>query len=160
MRNLDIKGSFKYETDIPKWILAEIKHWQSRDDNLNGITHTLEIVLAEKRWHRRSGNGSGLPYKKGMVALFVSAAVVGVMLIIVMQKGSLSAHGAWRMFPPTICPLRPRSFGCKLMMAVSAEILLVTAWIFAVTIKWMIVVAFRAPNVIWFHQRTFPFFWE
>ena len=37
-----------------------------------------------------------------MVALFVSAAVVGVMLIIVMQKGSLSAHGARRMFPPTI----------------------------------------------------------
>ena len=64
--------------------------------------------------------------EKGMVALFVSAAVVRVMLIIVMQKGSLSAHGARRMFPPTICPLRPRSFGCKLMMAVSAEILLVT----------------------------------
>lgn len=160
MRNLDIKGGFKYETDIPKGILAEIKHWQSSDDNLNGITHTLEIVLAEKGWHRRSGNSSGHPYKKGMVALFVSAAVVWVMLIIVMQKGSLSAHGARRMFPLTICPLRPRSFGCKLMMAVSAEILLVTIWIFAVTIKWMIVVAFRAPNVIWFHQRTFPFFWE
>lgn len=78
---------------------------------------------------------NGLPYKKGMVALFVSAAVVLVMLIIVMQKGSLSAHGARRMFPPTISPLRPRSFGCKLMMAVSAEILLVTTKIFAVTIK-------------------------
>ena len=39
-----------------------------------------------------------------MVALFVSAAVVGVMLIIVMQKGSLSAHRARQMFPPTICP--------------------------------------------------------
>ena len=70
--------------------------------------------------------GSGLPYKKGMAALFVRAAVVGGMLIIVMQKGSLSAHRARRMFPPTNFPLRPRSFGCKLMTAVSAEILLVT----------------------------------
>lgn len=160
MRDLNIKGSFKYETDIPKRILAEIKHWQSRDDHLNGITHTLKIVFSEKIWHRRSCNGSGFPYKKGMVALFVSAAVVGVMLIIVMQKGSLSAHRARRMFPPTICPLRPQSIGCKLMLAGSAEILLIPIGIFAVTIKWMIVVAFWTLNVIWFHQRTFSFFWE
>jgi hypothetical protein len=70
-----------------------------------------------------------------MVALFVTATVVGIMLIIVMQKGSFSAHGARRMLPPTICPLRPRPFGCKLMMAVPAEILLITVRIFAVTIK-------------------------
>ena len=65
-----------------------------------------------------------------MIALFVSAAAVGVRLLIVMQKGSLSAHGARRMFPPTNFPLRPRSFGGNLMTAISAEILLITFRIF------------------------------
>ena len=70
------------------------------------------------------------------------------MLVIVMQKTCFSAHRARRILPLAICPLRPRAFGCKLMMAVSAEILLITVRIFAVMIKRMIVVAFRACNVI------------
>ena len=119
-----------------------------RNNNLNRKAHTLKVMFAKKRRHRRSGNGSRFPFKERMVTLFVTATVVRVMLIIVMQKGNLSAHWARRILPPTICPLRPRAFGCKLMMAVPAEILLITVRIFAVTIKRMIVVAFWAHNVV------------
>ena len=58
--------------------------------------------------------------------------------------------------------LFPRSwaFRCKLMLAGSAEILLIPIGIFAVTIKGMIVVAFRTLNVIWFHHENPLSFWE
>lgn len=76
MRNLDIKGGLEYQADISEGIFAEIKHRQSRDNNLNGIPHTLKIMLSEKRGHGGSGNGGGFPFKEGMIALLVAAAVV------------------------------------------------------------------------------------
>lgn len=51
MRNLDIKGGLEYQADISEGIFTEIKHRQSRDNNLNGIPHTLKIMLPEKRGH-------------------------------------------------------------------------------------------------------------
>ena len=120
----------------------------------------INLLIFYKGWHRRSGNGSGFPFKERMIALFVTAPIVRIMLIIVMQKACFSAHRARRIVPPTICPLRPRAFGCKLMMAFTALILLITVRILAVTIKWMIVVAFRTANVVWFHHENLVSFWE
>ena len=70
---------------------------------------------------------------KGMIALLIAAAVVGIVFVIVMQKG-LSAHGTGRILPTMLFPCS-WAFGCKLMLAGSAEILLIPIGIFAVTIK-------------------------
>ena len=78
----------------------------------------------------RSGR---FPLKKGMIALLIAAAVVGIVFVIVMQKG-LSAHGTRRILPTMLFPCS-WAFGCKLMLAGSAEILLIPIGIFAVTIK-------------------------
>lgn len=71
---------------------------------------------------------------KGMTALLIAASVVGIVFVIVMQKGGLSAHGTRRILPTMLFPLS-WVFGCKLMLAGSAEILLIPIGIFAVTIK-------------------------
>lgn len=71
---------------------------------------------------------------KGMIALLIAAAVVGIVFVIVMQKGGLSAHGTRRILPTMLFPCS-WAFGCKLMLAGSAEILLIPIGIFAVTIK-------------------------
>jgi hypothetical protein len=76
-----------------------------------------------------------------VVAFFVAAAVIAVMLIVMMHEAGFSADRTGRIVPPTICPLRPRAFGCKLMMTVPALIFLIPIRIFAVTIKRMVVVA-------------------
>jgi len=68
-----------------------------------------------------------------MTALLIAAAVVGIVFVIVMQKG-LSAHGTRRILPTMLFPCS-WVFGCKLMLAGSAEILLIPIGIFAVTIK-------------------------
>lgn len=70
---------------------------------------------------------------KGMTALLIAAAVVGIVFVIVMQKG-ISAHGTRRILPTMFFPFS-WAFGCKLMLAGSAEILLIPIGIFAVTIK-------------------------
>jgi hypothetical protein len=92
-------------------------------------------MFAEKLRHGRGCDGSGFPDKERVVALFIAAAVVAVMLIVMVQKAGFSTNRAGRVAPPTICPLHPRAFGCKLMTAVPAEILLISIRIFAVTIK-------------------------
>lgn len=79
----------------------------------------------------RSGR---FPLEKGMIALLIAAAVVGIVFVIVMQKGCLSAHGTRRILPTMLFPCS-WAFGCKLMLAGSAEILLIPIGIFAVTIK-------------------------
>ena len=76
MRNLDIKGRLEYQADISKGIFAKIKHRQSRDNDLNGIPHTLKIMFPEKRGHGGSGNGSRFPFKERVIALLVAATVV------------------------------------------------------------------------------------
>lgn len=70
---------------------------------------------------------------KGMIALLIAASLVGIVFVIVMQKG-LSAHGTRRILPTMLFPCS-WAFGCKLMLAGSAEILLIPIGIFAVTIK-------------------------
>jgi len=92
-------------------------------------------MFSEKLRHGRVCNGSGFPHKERVIALFVTAAVVAVMLVVVVEEAGFTANGTGRIFPLTICPLRPRAFGCKLMMAVPAEIFLISIFIFAVTIK-------------------------
>ena len=71
---------------------------------------------------------------KGMIALLIAASVVGIVFVIVMQKGGLSAHGTRRILPTMLFPCS-WAFVCKLMLAGSAEILLIPIGIFAVTIK-------------------------
>jgi len=83
-----------------------------------------------------------------MAAALITATVIGVVQIIVVQKAGLSARRARRIIPPTICPFRPRAFGCKLMMATPAEILLISIRVFAIAIKVLIVVALWAAELV------------
>ncbi len=48
MGNLDIIGNPKYQGDIPEGILTKIEHGKSRNDDMNRISHTLEIILTSK----------------------------------------------------------------------------------------------------------------
>ena len=74
-----------------------------------------------------------------MVVALVAAAIVAVIHVVVVQEGGLPAHrasGAVPLarainFPPP--GLRP--IGCKLVMALTAEVFLVSVRVFAVTIE-------------------------
>lgn len=84
-----------------------------------------------------------------MVAAFVAAAVVAVMRHIVVQEGGLSADRAGRILPfARFSGFTGGRIGGKLMTAFPAEIFFETGFIFAVTIKRMIVVAFWTVNLV------------
>ena len=108
---------------------------------MNRISHSLKIMFAEKLRHGRAGYGSSLPGKEGMIAAFITAAVVAVMLMVMMQETGFPADRTRRIAPLTSFPLRPRAFGCKLVIARPALILLIPIRISAVTIEMKIVVA-------------------
>lgn len=76
-----------------------------------------------------------------MIAAFITATVVAVMLIVMMQETGFPADWARRVTPLTSFPLCPRAFGCKLVIARPALILLIPIRISAVTIEMKIVVA-------------------
>lgn len=80
-----------------------------------------------------------------MIAFLVAAAVIGVMLVIVMNETGFPAAWANGMRMP---PLRPGVIWGELMPTFTAKILLITIGIFAITIKVLKVVAFRALNLI------------
>ena len=81
-----------------------------------------------------------------MVAAFVAAAVVVVMFHIVVQESGFPTDRAGRI--PTLARFGGGRIGGKLMAAFAAEIFLETGFIFAVTIKRMIVVAFWTVNLV------------
>ena len=112
-------------------LLHNIQTLQSQNNIKLSASLVKDLGRCSLDIEMETGTGKTYVYIKTMFELnkkygWSKFIVVVPSIAIVMQKGSLSAHGARRMFPPTICPFRPRSFGCKLMMAVSAEILLVT----------------------------------
>jgi hypothetical protein len=73
-----------------------------------------------------------------MVAFFVTAPEIGIMLVIMVKESSLRAQGTARIL--TRGP-RSRIIRCKLMVAITAEIFLKAENIFTVTIELMIIVA-------------------
>ena len=80
-----------------------------------------------------------------MIALFIAAAEVAVMLVIVMQKHCLTTFRTSGVFGIS---LLFRCIWCKLMAAFFTAIFLITEFIFAVALKRVFVVAFRALDVI------------
>ena len=84
-----------------------------------------------------------------MVTFLVTAAVVAVMFLVMVQESGLSTDRTGRIRPCTrFSRLTGRCIRGKLMTAFAAEIFLETSFIFAVTIKRMIVVAFRTVNLV------------
>ena len=78
--------------------------------------------------------------KERMIARLITAAIVGIMLVVMMDEGCLAANWA----SGVVMHLSDsRSVRCELVVAVTAEILLITIFIFAETIKRMRIVALR-----------------
>jgi hypothetical protein len=75
-----------------------------------------------------------------VIAGLITTAIVGVMLVIMVDEGCLAANGASRI---VLHLLDTRSIRCELMVAVTALILLETILIFAITIKRVRIVALR-----------------
>jgi hypothetical protein len=75
-----------------------------------------------------------------VVALFITAPEIGIVLMIMVKKSSLGAHGTTWILPIVRIPLIG-IVRCKLMVTLTAEILLKTKVVFTVTIKRMIIVA-------------------
>jgi len=85
--------------------------------------------------------------KNQMVTFFIAAAVVKIKLVIVAQKCSFVTTGTWRIFSaggsasPCFGTIRS-----ELVETLAALIFLVTKFIFAITIKFLKVVAFWTRN--------------
>lgn len=54
---------------------------------MHWVTHSLKIALAKERGHGRIRNFGRLPDEEGMATFLVTAAVVTVMGIVMMQEG-------------------------------------------------------------------------
>ena len=48
MGNRNGKGRSQDKADVAERIFAEIKHGERRDDEMDGIAHSLEIVLTKE----------------------------------------------------------------------------------------------------------------
>lgn len=95
------------------------------------VSHAFEVCFAEYVGHGRGQLNSGFRLKEGMIAFLITAAVVGVMLIIVMKECGLAASGAGRIFA------RTKLFNVvrrELMFANTALIFLITEFILAIFI--------------------------
>ena len=94
-----------------------------------------------------------------MVALFVTATVVGIMLVVVMKERSFTtARTAWIGTLARPSRLTDQGVRGKLMFAMAAKIFLITMRIFAVAIERMIIVALGTSNRIYFyHEDSSPF---
>jgi hypothetical protein len=160
VRNLNIKDSSQNKANIPERVFPEIKHGKSSNDEMNRIPHSLKVCFPEQRRHGRSGYGSSLPGKEGMIAAFITATVVAAMLIVMMQETGFPADWARRVTPLTSFPLCPRAFGCKLVIARPALILLIPIRISAVTIEMKIVVALWTGKLVYFCHENISPFWE
>ena len=91
-----------------------------------------------------------------MVATFVPATVVRVMLVVMVQEAGLSALRTRRVAP--LARFRSWAVGRKLMAAWSAKILLIPVRVFAIAIKVLIVVALGASKLVYFrHGNPSPF---
>ncbi len=75
-----------------------------------------------------------------MVTLFIAAPEIGIVLMVMVKKSSLGAHRTIWVLPIVRIPLTG-IVRCKLMVTLTAEILLETEVIFTVTIEGMIIVA-------------------
>jgi len=82
------------QTDISKRVFAKIEHTQSRNDGMHRVSHPLEVRFTQKTRHGRAAYNSTFKDKKGMVAFLVTAAIVAVQFMIMVQKGCLTAFGA------------------------------------------------------------------
>jgi hypothetical protein len=80
-----------------------------------------------------------------VVALFITAPEIGIVRMIMVKKSSLGAHRTTWILPVVKISLIG-IVGCKLMVTLTAEILLKTKFIFTVTIKRMIIVALWATD--------------
>jgi len=67
-----------------------------------------------------------------MITLFVTTSKIRVIIIIVVKKSCLTTNRATRVI---LHLFRNWTIGCELMIAVTAEIFLMTIFIFAITIK-------------------------
>ena len=97
-----------------------------------------------------------------MIAALAAAAIVRIVLVVMVEKArpaALRTLGIWPPTRPPSLPLsRPRAVGGKLVTTGTAEILLITVRVFAITIEVMIVVALRAAEWYTFnHENSSPF---
>jgi len=73
-----------------------------------------------------------------VITILIATAIIGVVFIVMMKEAWFAAHRTrWiaALSLPLSLPRYARSVGGKLMLAVSAKILLITVRILAVTIK-------------------------
>jgi len=78
-----------------------------------------------------------------MIALFITTTVIRVVFIIVMKKCCFTANRATEVISKLS---RYRSIMSKLVIALTAKILLITISIFAIAIKRIFIIAFWALN--------------
>ena len=82
-----------------------------------------------------------------MITFLITAAVVAVMLLVMVQESSFAADRAgWVIFCSGVNTFG--RFRCPLMVTPLAQILLMTMSIFSVAIKVCFVVAFRAAYLV------------
>lgn len=53
MRDFDRKDGSQDETDVAERAFAQIEHGEGGCDDVDGVAHTLEVVFAKQRRHRR-----------------------------------------------------------------------------------------------------------
>lgn len=164
MRNLDVKDCTQNQADIAKRAFAKVEHGKCSDDYEHRITHALKAGFTKQRRHRAFRHSSAFNHTKRMVAMFIGAAVVCVVIVVVVNKAGFSTawtRGIWPLARSPSLPLsRPRAVGGRLVVTSTALIFLITVRILAVTIKVLRVVAFRAYKMIWFHHENLSFIRE
>ena len=107
------------------------------------MAHTFEIIFTNDVGHRWRQLHSRFRLKERMIAFFIRATIIWIIVIIVMKKCRLAADGARRIFSffkwKWFCTFRTtwNKIRCKLMFTFTALVFLIAEFIFAVFIKWM-----------------------
>jgi len=135
----------KDQSDVSERILSKVKHGKGCHNDVNRISHAFKVVLTSELRGRSRQNSGRFDDKERVVALFITAPEIGIVCMIMVKKSSLGAHRTIWILPIVKISLIG-IVRCKLMVTLTAEILLKTKFIFTVTIKRMIIVALWATD--------------
>ena len=94
VRYLDIHHGTQNQSDIAEGVFAQVEHAQGHEDHMDRIAHPLEIRLAEQLGHGRGRDSGRLRHKDGVSAFLVTAGIVSVMLLVMVQESKPAANRA------------------------------------------------------------------
>jgi len=99
MRNLNTIISNQELRNLSCRSITEVKQIQGSNNNMQGGSHSFEVGFTKKVLTRSFPDSSSFNNRKSMITFFVTTAILGIVLIVMVYEGSLTALWVNGIFP-------------------------------------------------------------